>query len=90
MINTIHLPANCTMLDEEELCYTSGGAGVESVLGGIFATGVCVGLVYLGAKAAMGIFEGLGFAAGTAVKGGAKLWESAANAIGSQNEAAAS
>lgn len=32
MNNKIIFPANCTMLDEDEMTYIDGGAGIESFL----------------------------------------------------------
>lgn len=56
-MNTLKLPASCTLMTEEELRSIHGGTALETAAKAVLAVGVSAGLVIVAGAAAAGILS---------------------------------
>ena len=70
---TMKLPADCTLMTEEEMMYTDGGAAAETALKAVIALGGAAALLVVGsmaARAVLSIFGGVDSAVEDSVDAG--------------------
>ena len=57
---TMKLPADCTLMTEEEMMYTDGGSAAETALKAALVVGGAIALLVVGSNVARGILSILG------------------------------
>lgn len=76
----LNLPADCTLLTEDEMLSATGGTAVETIAKAVVAVGVSAALLVVGGIAARGIlsiFGGVSSAIDSSVSAGSNFIDSA-------------